>query len=255
MEMTGSVTDTVRGVADTASHQHTVGLGHSMLSRLPLEIRQQIYGYVLGAEEHYQLGGSSGFNHPLCSTQCTIAYHPNFQRAALLRTCSQVYAEAVDLLYQKSTFIIKSPDGLSAFAATVAPRQLDQIHHIRIEINGERSDDVPLFAYDDMRYWKRFWKTVANISHLRTLRVHLEYGFPLFSQMGCGSFFKPILRPLLGLSGLQEFKLELNIRPIMMPDEVNLYQPDLAPLLRFPRCAQIVALIAEIKEAAVQPRR
>ncbi len=162
-----------------------------MLSWLPLEIRQQIYGYVLGVEEHSitvfnalreavnQLGGSSGFNHPFCSTPRIIADHPKSQRAAILRTCGQVYTEAVDLLYQRSTFIIRSLDAFSAFAETVAPRQFDQIRHIWIVIDGERSRDVPRLA--DECYWERFWETIASISHLRTLRVRLEYGFPLFA--------------------------------------------------------------------------
>lgn len=169
------------------------GFEGSALHRLPLELRQEIYGYVLGREEnwlvflpfkmravpagHLITRGDVTDSH---ANQFKVARDDRFfwpQRTALLRTCRQVYREAIDLLYTGNTFVIKHPKILFTLANYIPRQRLRNIRnlHLFFSPTGCNSPDP---CYDlEMDEYPRCWDIILGMERLRTLRVHADLRF------------------------------------------------------------------------------
>ena len=216
------------------------GILHSGLSRLPLEIRQEIYGYVLGREENnfillsrkkvHAIRGAPPIPYqdlgPYRGCRRHNGIDPAFwiHRPAILRTCRQIYREAVDLLYTGNTFVFQSPFFLFAFANAVLPYRFNAIRKIRIcyeqlaypfwSPSISRQLDPPSRDLMLRQEWRQSWTTIAGMPHLTTLHVTLDG-----RSSGCwldASAHWDLLLPLLDLRGIGDFKLWFGV-PVYCP--------------------------------------
>lgn len=87
------MTNTVLRCADTMTQRRASGIEQSLLGHLPLELRQLIYGLVLGGDKSFGLSWApKGF---FCIMEIYWSC-ARFHRVALLRTCRQIHTEAID---------------------------------------------------------------------------------------------------------------------------------------------------------------
>ena len=230
----------------SASNNHNNSFAKSTLSRLPPEIRHQIYTYVLGEEHAVQF-------QPLTPTKFRIitrgpqAYHFGPYKAALLLTCRQVHAEAVHLLYQKTVFTVTGDLAvLLMFKELVGPRQFDMIRHLHVSLDRPSRRNLRLPA--SMRAscvcsaseWRRLWSVVAGMRGLWTLSVKIGYWF--LTMRDQYRSLQSVLKPLMGLSGLKEFQLEFRLQSVLdSGDRVEI-------------CEEILEMIKRIKMTALQPQ-
>ncbi|KAL8727088.1 MAG: hypothetical protein Q9166_006275 [cf. Caloplaca sp. 2 TL-2023] len=238
----------------TLSLDQDAGLKDSILRRLPLEIRQEIYGYVLGREENYlillpfKIRAVPEAHTSITSGQAANAAWnmtkngPYFwaQRPALLRTCRQVYQEAINLLYSGNTFVIKDMRILDYFFKSVPSQRLNAIRSLRISVRrmgyhkmivGEKTRKSKL------QEWHDAWKAIAAMEHLTMLNVHIEYRMS-GSEETDQSDFQDVLSALIEIKGIKNFELDFGLswtRDVPITDETK-------------------ALVKWIKERARQPR-
>ncbi|KAL8931344.1 MAG: hypothetical protein Q9211_007033 [Gyalolechia sp. 1 TL-2023] len=208
----------------------TKGFDLSLLKRLPLEIRQEIYGYVLGRQENclillpFKIRAVPEGHH-ISKTDVVWAstngrvisgngkrFWP--QRPALLRTCRQIYTEAISLLYSDNTFIIKHPELLLRFAKAIPPQRLDCIRTLRVCLQPWHCGVVSQWAHTPSRReeWESFWRIVAAMQNLMNLDVEIVdeiYSHPWAEEQNISQILLP---SLLRLRGLHTFRLTVNIR-------------------------------------------
>ncbi|KAL8897972.1 MAG: hypothetical protein Q9207_006933 [Kuettlingeria erythrocarpa] len=217
------------------------GLDDSLLSRLPLEIRHEIYNYVLGRQDNFLImvpfkiravldsctWDSNHLDHPERSDPLDIKANGQRitdprrrfwpQRTALLRTCRQAYVEAVGLLYTRNTFVITHPQMLYRFAKSIPVQRFNLIRNLRISFSAS---NCGVLSYWTFNYWRRaewemFWKLVASMDDLRTLKVDiLDWTYYHLSP------YNSLLRDISHIRGLQIFGL--NIRTINRPSDASI---------------------------------
>ena len=238
-----SATDTSPRFADVDTCEGALGIERSILSRLPLELRQQIYGFVLGAKEFVVLTSPPrNYIHDVCGFP---DYRP--RKPALLRTCRQIHTEAADILYQCTTFTVSAAHLLPVFAERNGPLHFNKICHLCIGFVVKSESSCSYHESLDHLNWETFCSTVTSITHLRTLRISVTYMFHFSNQSDDDRYCRPILEPLLALSGLQEFHLRLTVGGRKLWKD---YRETLIIQLSDP----LLALIKKIKEAAARPR-
>lgn len=243
------------------SLDQSTGFRESGLNGLPLEIRQEIYGYVLGREENclallpFKLRAVPA-QHPIAvcgdvvdasRNQSRITRDdPLFwpQRTALLRTCRRIYSEAIGLLYAQNTFLIKDPRILLTFAKCIPQPRLNSITKLVI------SYKPPHYGSSEFRSsFHLLWDIVVRMQRLRTLHVYIDYKIsnstisPFAESHG---YWQTILPPMLELSGLTDFELDLRVLI------AGSYLP---PQNALPLTQDTKALIQRIEEAARRPRK
>lgn len=207
----------------------TMGLEDSALSRLPLDVRQEIYSYVFGSQKNSMIlvpfkiravpeGGSLW--DPLRTelngrriTRDENRFWP--QRPALLRTCRQVYIEAILILYTRSTFVITRPELLFRFARCTTAQNFNSIRNLCISIPQEHT---PVFSEWDradsdacVQQWQDLWTAVAGIENLRTLEVDLSTTIGVLYEVPQEDRCDSVLRPIKTIRGLQRFRLNFQI--------------------------------------------
>ncbi|KAL8990635.1 MAG: hypothetical protein Q9169_008076 [Polycauliona sp. 2 TL-2023] len=193
-----------------------------LLGKLPLEIRQEIYGYVLGREENKILILSSKIR-----AFATGVFAPQFvevsrygfwrNRTAILRVRRQVYVEAVELLYTGNTFILEHPRVLVAFSQAVLPKRFNAIRNIRVRF---QEAEWPVIEYPldwkqpcsesgllQRERWFRCWETIIGMQYLRSLHIEIRYTLSrhLENKRAC----QDLLLPLLGLRGIKDLRFRL----------------------------------------------
>ncbi|KAF2807902.1 uncharacterized protein BDZ99DRAFT_464801 [Mytilinidion resinicola] len=169
----------------------------SPLFRLPIELRQEIYKLVLGHSNiHIVLRHG---NQIVRHTRCTCASCPGFatypergmsswQREwkcdtakydyggdrvspQLLRTCREVYAEAIEFLYSSNIFSFRSPYAVERFVGGLTPENREEVRAFHLDLK------LPsLGAPKDS--WKTIHDMLPMLPGLRELeiRVHCYRG-------------------------------------------------------------------------------
>lgn len=203
-----------QGNLNTANiHEDATITESSPLKRLPLELRQKIYGYVVGAPEQNCLiilpsnellavrETCVQTRHVIVDTWSKFSYKRQFwtfftlNRLALLRTCRQVYTDAVDIFYQVNTFIIKHQIVLERFVCTVRHEQFDQIRNLNVSVTVYArawisSCQGPYFGrlgWDAFwqsscngeihrQEWEAFWSTITGMKNLQSLTSTWSFG-------------------------------------------------------------------------------
>ncbi|KAI4218812.1 MAG: hypothetical protein LQ349_008563 [Xanthoria aureola] len=257
----------ISGSTTDAIPRRPSGIQQSILSRLPLELRQHVYGLVLGGDREFEVAIS--YRDPLADKMglpprahfciletrrtrldllkknvCPKERRARFHRVALLQTCRQIHTEAIDLLYQGTTFIFKKPEVIKHLAAKLGPCNFDNIRHVDVRFWEIAHEDPSLGCDSDMvSHWNFFWSTMIGITHLRTLHVDMKYEVKMWYHSADQQYSRPLLEPLLALSGLREFKFNFTIHDSLFIVTINL-----------PLSTQTLALIEKIHEAATRPR-
>ena len=234
------------------------GLYASGLTKLPLEIRQEIWGYVLGRERNSLIVIESKLRAVPSAPSSTPAqrcheFNPFFEsgdlekygapfrsnRVAILRTCRQIYIEAVELLYSNNEFVFMNGNVWNYFVNAIKRKRLDAIRHMRIyfgeadwlvlfhsakprsfgdadedELRGRGRECIirPLSPYSSYQAtrrqeWHSYWETIAGMQRLTSLHVEIRY--TLSYMFGDADGCYGLLLPLLQLRGIDlKFKLE-----------------------------------------------
>lgn len=224
------------------SPQQTFDQLQSMLcARLPYEIRQLIWSYVLGGRllhivraydskklravdcvegfgpgletrEHHCWGSITGPN-----TGSSLGFylmpcenHP--ARPAnllpLLQTCRMIYAETVTVLYEDNIFDLDFLDTLFYLKRPVLPQRLNQIHILNLSWHFKYSVANANPPYD-ITTWRESCNVLANFTGLRKLTVHLASSFELPAGMKWKDWWGPLLEQLTWIKPVKRFDVFL----------------------------------------------
>ncbi|KAL8658092.1 MAG: hypothetical protein Q9226_001270 [Calogaya cf. arnoldii] len=206
-EKTGMLMDTLLGGVDKDRWEN------SKLDRLPVEIRNQIYRYVLGQNQHIFIRSPPTPKAFTVLTRSPTEFLFGEHRAALLRTCRHICAETVDLLYQINTFIFSSQSDFKVFADMVNPQQLDQIRHIGIQLSSPISHQQRQRL--EHQEWDHLLSAVISIRHLRIVTFDIGHWITYTSKSYL--YLRKSLAPLLNLEKLQESGLDLRVQIVRAP--------------------------------------
>ncbi|KAL8752764.1 MAG: hypothetical protein Q9184_005631 [Pyrenodesmia sp. 2 TL-2023] len=210
-----------------------------LLSRLPLEIRLQIWQEVIGSELLHMVSTRpcpqkntlkcflcrayyQNSTAPTSATPSRVDTYPRCQGSqqepcffagpastpydaySLLLSCRQIHNEASGLLYTTNTFNIDNLEVLQSMINKIGPR-LSNILAVHVSVAMWKIHCVEINRLSDAAFeeWKRFWQLMAEkMTGLRHLRLDI-YGT---SRAGLE---KTDLEPLLQFRGLKSFDLAL----------------------------------------------
>ncbi|KAL8933674.1 MAG: hypothetical protein Q9216_006259 [Gyalolechia sp. 2 TL-2023] len=197
-----------------------------LLSRLPFEIREEIYRYVIAGHLVHVARKGKKLAHVRCYSswpsdllrRCRPAaartchdYDPLLAstangNVALLRTCRQIYAEAVNVMYARNTFDFDHQDLFLFFSRSILPQRLAQIRSLELHLQTASIKTTFPWIEPAPNSWKLMWTTIAeDMPGLKHLRVGLVGK--------CGDSYPDMesdwwLRCLLHVKNLQTFHLE-----------------------------------------------
>ncbi|KAL8904244.1 MAG: hypothetical protein Q9207_003405 [Kuettlingeria erythrocarpa] len=177
------------------------------LSVLPLEIRQEIYKYVVGCKRVHIVRRGKQMAHVRCkcldtadtdfTRTCRLAARRTHQRdsrlastsngnVALLTTCRQIYTEAVGILYSTNTFDFDHQDLFLFFARSILPQRLAMIRTLHLCLGTANIDQpFPPSGEPALNGWSLMWETIGReMLALRHLRLRLtEEDFSLYPNL------------------------------------------------------------------------
>ena len=213
------------------SYNPAVNASSPLLLKFPLEIRRKIYTYVLGSHVAHILLTPSRFAHICCTcptltdftrTCCPSARHvmvpkpilipPSDIAVDLLRTCRQIYAEALPVLYSANTFDIDDYSAFVILAGNIPPSGLMAIKSLHLTwctdyppFISAKTEPVTNAPFNDPTYL-RFWDVVANqMPALRELRLALLNTLWVSTLQG----EDPWVQPMKKVRGLDVFEFEV----------------------------------------------
>ncbi|KAL9008651.1 MAG: hypothetical protein Q9173_006244 [Seirophora scorigena] len=156
----------------------------AFLTRLPLEVRQEIYTYVIGSNLAHIVRKGRKLAHVRCKhTQemdllrwCRTAAigtcHDNASmlastsngNIALLRSCSQIYNEAISLLYSSNTFDFDHQDLFLFFSRSILPSRLAAIRRLHLNLDLRMSDIKRPWIWADAAPdgWSLMWEVIGR---------------------------------------------------------------------------------------------
>lgn len=186
--------------------------GNSRLLSLPIELRLQIYAYVLSTEPLLLLyltdrkrrlkqpelppnlttapyikvvriqACNRNNNHPLVPL-APLAPH----RSALLKTCHQIHAEALSLFYTITPFIVISPPILFTLSQSIPAQQFHAIRSLwlmwSVTLRWYEAYPIARYTYPDWNperlkagdeRWLNFCELLAQMKGLRELVVQMD---------------------------------------------------------------------------------
>lgn len=195
-------------------------LDSALLTRLPLELRLEIYAYVFGGTivhlvqiprriAHSRCRLRSAPDHiRICRPATRAPLHPRLgtiatANVALLKTCRMVYSEAAPVLYAANTFDVCQQSTFIGFSRTIVPNRLAAIRSLHLDWYNV---DIALATItpDGFRMWRRTWSIIANDMHgLRHLSLFMGTLSPVIAMQ------EKWLAPLCQVRGLRRFELSV----------------------------------------------
>ncbi|TVY91345.1 hypothetical protein LAWI1_G003657 [Lachnellula willkommii] len=169
------------------AHEHGVPTG---LFRLPLEIREQIYGLVTGHKTVLKI--PENYHKPRSSRG-----RSNNGSTSLLQTCRQIYAEASTRVYTQNTFHFQNHNDFLAFAHAINPIFLSRITSLTFDLNSillvggtpydHQCPRFTIYWTDGVEaQWSHVWSIIAAMDNLTELKVFLQDpGSPEWDGMQC----------------------------------------------------------------------
>ena len=172
-----------------------------LLTKLPLEIRQQIYSHAVAYRVIHITLLQSRLGHVTCCEpfggpvphDCwhRPPHSPQWDHdqrhkshcddrdglSNLLKTCRQIYCEAIDIFYASNTFIIHRFRTLYLLAGTVLPHRLRCIRSFHMVWSSDSRRPTQNSERRRQREWERAWSILSSLTELRYLQVELGYGF------------------------------------------------------------------------------
>lgn len=219
-----------------------------LLNSIPLELREEIFEYVLGTQATLHLvSRTNRVGHlwcpektlnpqaPYCGCAMTIdraSYvwsQEDRQRTkvsridlSLLQTCRQAYREGIHMLYSRPVFDIQHPETLNWLKLTVPRQRLSVITKLSIRLGEAEAFRMHEEQTHPFRIKEPRGRRARNDGDL------LRYWDPAWRTILCdmhglkhltvtlggykyddAEYAEPVLRPLLELRGLSTFKLQL----------------------------------------------
>ncbi|KAF2502070.1 hypothetical protein BU16DRAFT_611851 [Lophium mytilinum] len=159
----------------------------SLLYKLPLELRQEIFRHVVG-DSGIRLVGSYfrwfyscecvAEERSLCGDAHGTKANVGLNRLHFLLSCRQIYTESIDLLYTANTFCLRQADPLMQLPLLLVTQRLHQIRSLNFEYSLFNAFmEAEVVAKDDdpeaERDWHRVWRVMAGMQGLRSLFVEL----------------------------------------------------------------------------------
>ncbi|KAF2203696.1 hypothetical protein GQ43DRAFT_438617 [Delitschia confertaspora ATCC 74209] len=227
----------------------TLDQSQSRLMRLPLELREMIYRNVLGDNTLHMILKEQKLGHLRCKAsnalECPLRYNgrtlgrescwgpvdsaniwapksginepTDGNIIPFLRTCRQVYSEAINFLYSTNVFSFQDLDCLRHFSATVLPKRFNLVKKLDIEwymtwpIYDPTAQQLllnnpALYPPYDEATWEETWRIIANLPSLKFLRVSLLY-YDGFQDPACE---KKILAPLYKVTQAPVFEVRVS---------------------------------------------
>ncbi|MCJ1460217.1 hypothetical protein MMC28_010596 [Mycoblastus sanguinarius] len=183
-----------------------------LLSRLPYEIRQMVYVNVLGNKIihliHIAAKRRVGhvdyklFDMPEYYANPGLNGLPN-GKLALVKTCRQVYVEAIDILYKTNTFGIFNCNNLATytyFSQTIRPERLASITSMYI-INQGNS------FYFKGPNWTLLWEDIATkMPGLKDVKVRITDAEPQLLSLDLDEDW---VKAMLPVRGLKKFRFDV----------------------------------------------
>lgn len=152
-----------------------------LLTRLPLELRLQIWQGCLGGhaleitvrEGKLVLESSRmirpELSGPICGeTDNSTAQYPWIP---LLKTCRQIYAEAIDLLYSENAFYTAVPQSLFLIPQTLLPQRISSIRSLNIYLSVTAANGFY------KHHLRKVWEALTRLDGLKTLHITLDTPF------------------------------------------------------------------------------
>ncbi|KAI9876698.1 MAG: hypothetical protein M1830_005904 [Pleopsidium flavum] len=213
----------------SVSYDPKLNLNSSLLGRLSPELRLQIYGYVLGGNLIHLVLVRQRIAHVCCTSSspndferdcCEIIRHSVVPRSldlprsaislSLLRSCRQIYNEAIRLLYSANTFDVDDLSALLHFSRAILPQRLASITRLHINWMREPLESIsainPGRAPYDKTTYLQFWRTVATkmpaLAELRLIITDPWWARKLGMDHGW-------VRPLKAVRGLKTFEFDV----------------------------------------------
>ncbi|KAI9877250.1 MAG: hypothetical protein M1830_004431 [Pleopsidium flavum] len=220
-----------RRALSTISFDRSLNSTCVLLDRLPPEIRLEIYTYVVGGNLLHLVQGQERISHVRCRASSATDFLRTCRPAAantarriipgstsngnlaLMRTCRQVYIEAMDVLYSTNIFDLDDPRTLLYLSQSIRPQRLASITklHVYCPIGSPprhgRGKRYPIKErpYDE-RTWEQFWHVIATrMPRLLDLKVRfgLRFGIP---ELRMDDVW---VMPLLEIRRLKRFDFEV----------------------------------------------
>jgi hypothetical protein len=207
----------------------------STFLNLPLEIRMQIYGYVLHSENPILLlsrRGNDSFrkaSHSTIETLKVLSNEPFHIEEAdecarqidLFRVCRQIYAEARPIFFAKNTFTIPLCGWLPWIRPAIIPRrEWNMIRHVKVTIYIQPSSSIKYCGMSGSAWLDNELSLLCNerpqnLSSLRSLIVvvkpvcYLSFPGGTVRPQWLDDCLSHCVTPLTKLKQLQEVKFLL----------------------------------------------
>lgn len=203
----------------------------AFLSRLPIELRLEIYTLVLGGKllhivqlprklAHRSCPSANEYGYRTC---CQTTLRTNVQNSApkareslssagtaILQSCRQIYMEAIDLLYNSNVFDFDHLQTFVYFFKSIPSPRLATISTLHITWSVSHSNGSYGQAIDALNEWERFCHVVATkMSGLRHFKVFLSHNLPIHG-LDIDGEDSVWIKPLLEIKGLRTFNLQLH---------------------------------------------
>ncbi|KAL8677903.1 MAG: hypothetical protein Q9186_005714 [Xanthomendoza sp. 1 TL-2023] len=199
------------------------------LARLPLEIRQEIYNYIVGGNLVHVVRKGQHLAH----VRCKHCWESDFQRdcrryasntchsaapsmgftangnIALLRTCRQVYSEALPIMYSHNTFDFDHQDLFLLFSRSLLPQRLMGIRMLHLYCKEWELRRPFLRTGAGPSAWSLTWQVIREgmpgLQHLH-VKIAGEQGscFPSEDRAWW-------VQPMLQIRDLKSFHLEFRV--------------------------------------------
>lgn len=191
----------------------------ALLTRLPLELRLEIYAYVFGGTVIHLVQIPRRVAHTRCRLRTAsdpmrdcrhairIPLYPRLgtvatANVALLKTCRKVYTEAAHVLYTANTFDVNRLTTFLDFSRTIIPSQLAAITSLHLSWLTSEIIIAP-GQPDNFRRWTKCWCIIANdMPGLRDLKLCMASSTE-FSMTAMW------VKPLRQVRGLRRFELSV----------------------------------------------
>ncbi|KAK3174985.1 hypothetical protein OEA41_002231 [Lepraria neglecta] len=188
---------------DTSLNAHC-----KLLNKLPLEIRQQIYTEVLKDDAYGHRSRIVTEKGRLTSVLgCECNQNRLVQRLALLKTCRQVYTEAIDLFYSSWVFHIHDLDTLISLTRTVVPHRLAKIKILQLCFGNCWPSSIKGDLISGLTNEEISSTVVNKLTGLKELHLNIYQHTHVELPYGTAESERKTLEPLLILRGLEDFDL------------------------------------------------
>lgn len=170
-----------------------------LLTRIPIELRLQIWQYAIGNQTFHIINKYRRLGHAVmdadywrqhhaerpslraCSWMYTYGSLPTTKQLAdrnlchLLVTCQQIYQEAVALLYSTNTFVVWDLRTVEVLQRCIPLSSWEAIRSLEVNAMWNRQEDMDLDVWPralmQLEAWPAACTALASLPNLRSLKI------------------------------------------------------------------------------------